>query len=130
MLSQLLQPAEDSGDDFSDDAQERYTPVVIAITPVFFVLIQRNDVRVSRMLGHTALLPAFGDYMVQWGSKDQKAVLQQIRGNAVVPGALADFSCLMACLSLSMVGSASRSSSGGRLTVASRAEGVTTFCLE
>lgn len=58
-------------------------------------------------LRHTALLPTSGDHVVQWGSKSQKIVLQQIGGMPSFPGALPGFNCLTVCTSWSIVGSAS-----------------------
>lgn len=86
-------------------------------------------ITVTYVLRHTALLPTSGDHVVQWGSKSQKTVLQQIGGNA---WGFVWLQLLDAIISLSILGSASSLSNGGQLTVAStcRAEGVATFCLE
>ena len=125
-LSQLLQPGkEDSGDDFAYNTQKRDTPVVSSHTVWWCSNLSCPEAH-SPPASIWWSCGAMGQAIVE------RQCFSRSGGMLSFPGALPGFNCLMACISSSIVGSASSSSSGGRLiiTVASRAEDVTKFCLE
>ena len=76
---------DDTGKYFSNDAQERDAPVIVAVAAVSFVFIQSDDVGVSHILGDIALFPAKAEELMQGLDQCFFTALQDFRWDAITP---------------------------------------------
>ncbi len=54
-----MQPAEyDTGEGLANNTEQWYSSVVVAVTTIFFVLVECDDVGTAHVLGHSPFLPA------------------------------------------------------------------------
>ena len=90
LRSKALQVGQgDPSKDFANDAQKRNAAIVVAITTVTLILVQRNYVGISHVLGDVTLLPAQAEELMKRLQDGLLPMLQNFRQDTVLPWCLA-----------------------------------------